>query len=171
MAKPVRVKQVIPYDGLIDVSGHPVVKKLKANECVVFMQLDGEEIAFVQTVKKANAPTATVVTHMEQSLKGWSPSVMKKYAATAGLELKGTIDVGTQIAQALAERANKPKKAKKTSPAKHSQRALEKQRSRDQDARDLASGAKSRKQMRAENGSFAFPSARIRLGVPARSKF
>jgi hypothetical protein len=42
-------------------------------------------------------------------------------------------------------------------------RAAEKQASRDDDARALASGEKSRAQLKAENGAFAFPRERIRL--------
>lgn len=42
-------------------------------------------------------------------------------------------------------------------------RAAEKQASRDADARALASGEKSRAQLKAENGAFAFPRDRIRL--------
>lgn len=41
------------------------------------------------------------------------------------------------------------------------ERAREKQASRDSDARDLASGAKSREQLRRENGVFALPDAQI----------
>jgi hypothetical protein len=41
------------------------------------------------------------------------------------------------------------------------ERAREKQASRDHDARDLASGNKSREQLRRENGHFAFPHVRI----------
>ena len=43
------------------------------------------------------------------------------------------------------------------------ERAREKQASRDADARALASGEKSRAQLKAENGAFAFPRARIRF--------
>jgi hypothetical protein len=42
-------------------------------------------------------------------------------------------------------------------------RAAEKQASRDDDARAVASGEKSRAQLKVENGSFAFPRKRIRL--------
>src|ERR1044072_7596530 len=42
-------------------------------------------------------------------------------------------------------------------------RAAEKQASRDEDARALASGEKSRAQLKAENGAFSFPRDRIRL--------
>jgi hypothetical protein len=40
-------------------------------------------------------------------------------------------------------------------------RAEEKERSREHDARALASGEKSAEQLRRENGRFAFPSIRI----------
>jgi hypothetical protein len=43
------------------------------------------------------------------------------------------------------------------------ERAREKQRSRDADARALASGEKSRDELRRENGHFAFPNARVSL--------
>jgi len=43
------------------------------------------------------------------------------------------------------------------------ERALEKQRSRDEDARALASGEKTREQLRRENGIFAFPRVRVSL--------
>jgi hypothetical protein len=43
------------------------------------------------------------------------------------------------------------------------ERAREKQRSRDEDARALASGEKSREQLRRENGHFVFPNVRISL--------
>lgn len=56
----------------------------------------------------------------------------------------------------------------KFSPA---QRAHEKAASREADARALASGEKSREQLRAENGAFAFPPDRIRLDFSrAKSK-
>lgn len=42
-------------------------------------------------------------------------------------------------------------------------RAREKQRSREEDLRALASGEKSREQLRRENGIFAFPNVRISL--------
>jgi len=45
------------------------------------------------------------------------------------------------------------------------QRALEKQASRDEDARALASGEKTVEQLRAENGAFAFPRDRIRIDI------
>ncbi len=45
-------------------------------------------------------------------------------------------------------------------------RAAEKQVSRDADAQALASGEKSRAQLKAENGAFAFPRNRIRLERP-----
>ena len=41
------------------------------------------------------------------------------------------------------------------------ERAREKQRSRDEDARALASSNKSREQLRRENGHFMFPNVRI----------
>jgi hypothetical protein len=41
------------------------------------------------------------------------------------------------------------------------QRAREKQRSREEDARALASGEKSRDELRRENGHFVFPNVRI----------
>lgn len=43
-----------------------------------------------------------------------------------------------------------------------------KQDSRDQDAADLASGRKTRKQLRAENGAFNFPRVRIHYGSAHR---
>jgi hypothetical protein len=43
------------------------------------------------------------------------------------------------------------------------QRALEKQLSREADARALASGEKTRDQLRAENGAFAFPRERVHV--------
>lgn len=43
------------------------------------------------------------------------------------------------------------------------QRAREKQASRDEDERALASGQKSREQLKHENGAFAFPRDRLRL--------
>lgn len=43
------------------------------------------------------------------------------------------------------------------------ERAREKQASRDADARALLSGEKTRAQLKAENGAFAFPRARIRF--------
>jgi hypothetical protein len=43
------------------------------------------------------------------------------------------------------------------------ERAREKQLSREKDARALASGAKSRAQLRRENGLFAFPKVRVSL--------
>jgi hypothetical protein len=43
------------------------------------------------------------------------------------------------------------------------ERAREKQASRDEDARALASGEKSREQLCRENGAFAFPRDRIRI--------
>jgi hypothetical protein len=44
-----------------------------------------------------------------------------------------------------------------------SQRALEKQLSREADARALASGEKTRAQLRDENRAFAFPRERLRV--------
>jgi len=41
------------------------------------------------------------------------------------------------------------------------ERAREKQRSREEDARALASGEKSREQLRRENGHFAFRNVRV----------
>jgi hypothetical protein len=41
------------------------------------------------------------------------------------------------------------------------ERAREKQRSREEDARALASGEKSREQLQRENGHFVFPNVRI----------
>jgi hypothetical protein len=41
------------------------------------------------------------------------------------------------------------------------ERAREKQRSRNEDARALASGEKSREQLQRENGHFVFPKVRI----------
>jgi hypothetical protein len=43
------------------------------------------------------------------------------------------------------------------------ERAREKQRSREDDARALASGEKSREQLRRENGHFAFSKVRVSL--------
>jgi hypothetical protein len=43
------------------------------------------------------------------------------------------------------------------------ERAREKQRSREEDAQALASGAKTREQLRRENGHFVFPKVRISL--------
>lgn len=48
------------------------------------------------------------------------------------------------------------------------ERAQQKRISREQDANDLASGAKSREQLRQERSAFAFPRKRIRLDL-ARS--
>jgi hypothetical protein len=45
------------------------------------------------------------------------------------------------------------------------ERALEKRISRENDAKDLASGAKSREQLRQERSAFAFPRKRIRLDL------
>lgn len=51
------------------------------------------------------------------------------------------------------------------------ERAREKAVSREADARALASGEKSREQLRVENGAFAFPPERIRLDFSrAKSK-
>jgi hypothetical protein len=47
-------------------------------------------------------------------------------------------------------------------------RAAEKQASRDDDARALASGEKSRAQLKAENGAFAFPKDRVKLTPPSK---
>jgi hypothetical protein len=43
------------------------------------------------------------------------------------------------------------------------ERAREKKRSRDEDARALAAGEKSRDELRRENGLFAFPRVRVSL--------
>lgn len=43
------------------------------------------------------------------------------------------------------------------------ERAREKQASRDEDARALASGEKSREQLKKENSAFAFPRERLRI--------
>jgi hypothetical protein len=43
------------------------------------------------------------------------------------------------------------------------ERARDKQHSREEDARALASGEKSREELRRENGHFVFPNARISL--------
>ena len=43
------------------------------------------------------------------------------------------------------------------------ERAREKQRSREDDARALASGEKSREQLQRENGHFTFPNVRVSL--------
>jgi hypothetical protein len=43
------------------------------------------------------------------------------------------------------------------------ERAREKKQSRDEDARALASGAKSLAELRRENGVFAFPNVRVSL--------
>jgi hypothetical protein len=43
------------------------------------------------------------------------------------------------------------------------ERAREKQRSRDEDARALASGEKSREELRRENSHFVFPNVRVSL--------
>lgn len=48
-------------------------------------------------------------------------------------------------------------------------RAQKKQASRDEDARAVSSGAKSVADLRAENGSFAFPNARVLLRPQRRS--
>jgi hypothetical protein len=45
------------------------------------------------------------------------------------------------------------------------QRAAEKAASREADARALASGEKTREQLRAENGAFAFPRERVRVDL------
>lgn len=42
-----------------------------------------------------------------------------------------------------------------------SERAAQKQASRDQDAKDLADGTKSPEQLRKESGKFSFPDAQI----------
>ena len=48
-------------------------------------------------------------------------------------------------------------------PFDFAQREREKQASRDEDARALASGEKSREQLANENGAFAFPRDRVRI--------
>ena len=48
-------------------------------------------------------------------------------------------------------------------PDEELKRASEKQTSREEDARALASGEKSREQLRRENGHFAFASVRVSL--------
>ena len=45
------------------------------------------------------------------------------------------------------------------------QRAREKARARDEDARAIAAGEKSREQLREENSAFAFPRSRVRLDL------
>jgi hypothetical protein len=45
------------------------------------------------------------------------------------------------------------------------ERALERARQREEDARALAAGEKSRQALQAENGAFAFPRSRIRLDL------
>jgi hypothetical protein len=45
------------------------------------------------------------------------------------------------------------------------ERAQQKQREREEDARALASGEKTREQLRAERGAFAFPNTRLRLDL------
>jgi len=52
------------------------------------------------------------------------------------------------------------------------QRAQEKVASRAADVEALASGAKSREQLREENGSFAFPANRVRIDFSkAKTKY
>ena len=53
--------------------------------------------------------------------------------------------------------------AKDAERFEQAERAREKQLSREEDARALASGAKSREQLRRENGVFVFPKVRISL--------
>jgi hypothetical protein len=55
-------------------------------------------------------------------------------------------------------------------PYSASQRAAEKAASREADARALASGEKTRDQLRAENSAFAFPPERVRLEFPRLKK-
>lgn len=50
------------------------------------------------------------------------------------------------------------------------QRAAEKQASRDEDARALASGEKTVADLRRENSAFAFPRDRVRLTPPKRER-
>ena len=45
------------------------------------------------------------------------------------------------------------------------ERAREKEASRESDANALATGQKSREQLRSENGAFAFPRERVRLDL------
>ena len=52
---------------------------------------------------------------------------------------------------------------KEPEPLDPAERAREKQRSRADDARALASGEKSREELRRENGHFAFRNVRISL--------
>jgi hypothetical protein len=47
-------------------------------------------------------------------------------------------------------------------------RALEKQKSRDEDAQALLDGSKTREDLRRENGAFAFPRHLVRLTPPKR---
>jgi hypothetical protein len=53
-----------------------------------------------------------------------------------------------------------PKEPERPDPK---ERAREKKRSRDEDARALAAGEKSRDELRRENGHFAFPRVRVSL--------
>jgi hypothetical protein len=53
-------------------------------------------------------------------------------------------------------------------PSNAADRAAEKAASRDQDAADLASGRKSRDDLRRENGAFAFPPSMVRIEYPSR---
>lgn len=50
------------------------------------------------------------------------------------------------------------------------ERAREKQASRDEDARAIASGEKTVEQVRRENGAFAFPRDRVKLTFPANER-
>jgi hypothetical protein len=50
------------------------------------------------------------------------------------------------------------------------ERAREKQASRDQDAHDIATGARTVEQVRHDNGAFAFPRERVRLSKPKRER-
>ncbi len=48
------------------------------------------------------------------------------------------------------------------------ERAEEKRRSREADAAALASGGKTREQLRKENSAFAFPRSRVRLDIKGK---
>lgn len=53
----------------------------------------------------------------------------------------------------------------KPPPSLSQERAQEKRLARERDAQDLASGAKSREQLRQERSAFAFPRMRVRLDL------
>lgn len=76
-----------------------------------------------------------------------NPARCKAKAATPPLQANCR---GPVVSCAMASETFDPK-----------ERAREKQLSREQDERDLASGAKTREQLRRENGFFAFPTAKI----------